>query len=95
MKIKGLNEENIKKISSLKKEDQKTLEYRLNCYKLFKEIPLPKFGPTIDLNFDEINYYQTSDDNITNDWNFKLLTLSLGSFLPWETNKILIWEEPC
>ena len=37
MKIKGLNEENIKKISSLKKEDQKTLEYRLNCYKLFKE----------------------------------------------------------
>lgn len=69
MKIKGLNEENIKKISSLKKEDQKTLEYRLNCYKLFKEIPLPKFGPTIDLNFDEINYYQTSDDNITNDWN--------------------------
>ena len=69
MKIKGLNEENIKKISSLKKENQKTLEYRLNCYKLFKEIPLPKFGPTIDLDFDEINYYQTSDDNITNDWN--------------------------
>ncbi len=69
MKINGLNEENIKKISSLKKEDQKTLEYRLKCYKLFKEISLPKFGPTIDLNFDEINYYQTSDANITNDWN--------------------------
>lgn len=55
MKIKGLNEEKIKQISKFKGEDNKTLNYRLNCYKLFKETPLPKFGPTINLDFDNIN----------------------------------------
>ena len=69
MKIKGLNEEKIKQISKFKGEDNKTLNYRLNCYKLFKETPLPKFGPTINLDFDNINYYQTREDNLTDNWN--------------------------
>lgn len=69
MKIKGLSKEKIKQISSFKQEDEKTLNFRLNSYEKFKEIPLPKFGPEINLDFDNINYYQTSDDSLTDNWN--------------------------
>lgn len=69
MKIKGLSKEKIKQISSFKQEDEKTLDFRLNSYEKFKEIPLPKFGPEINLDFDNINYYQTSDDSLTDNWN--------------------------
>ena len=69
MKIKGLNEEKIKQISKFKNEDGKTLNYRLNCYKKFKEIALPQFGPKIEIDFDSVNYYQTRDDVLTNNWN--------------------------
>lgn len=68
MIIKGLNEDKVKQISKCKNEDEKTLNYRLECYKKFKEIDLPKFGPKIDLDFDQINYYKSSDDNLTDDW---------------------------
>lgn len=69
MIIKGLNEEKIKQISKLKKEDKETLNYRLNCYKKFKNLPLPNFGPELDINFENINYYQSSDDDLTDNWN--------------------------
>lgn len=69
MKIKGLSKEKIKQISSFKQEDKKALDFRLNSYEKFKEIPLPKFGPEINLDFDNINYYQTSDDGLTDNWN--------------------------
>ncbi|MGM9879399.1 MAG: Fe-S cluster assembly protein SufB [Bacilli bacterium] len=68
MKIKGLSEDKIKQISNYKGEDEKTLNYRLNCYKVFKNLPLPNFGPKIDLDFDSINYYQTSEDNLESNW---------------------------
>ena len=69
MKIKGLSKEKIKQISSFKQEDKNALDFRLNSYEKFKEIPLPKFGPEINLDFDNINYYQTSDDSLTDNWN--------------------------
>ena len=69
MKIKGLSKEKIKQISSFKQEDKKTLDFRLNSYEKFKKIPLPKFGPEINLDFDNINYYQTSNDSLTDNWN--------------------------
>lgn len=68
MKIKGLNEDKIKQISNYKEEDKKTLNYRLNCYKTFKNLPLPNFGPEINIDFNNINYYQTSDNNLTDSW---------------------------
>lgn len=68
MKIKGLNEDKIKQISNYKEEDKKTLNYRLNCYKTFKNLPLPNFGPEINIDFNDINYYQTSDNNLTDSW---------------------------
>ena len=68
MKIKGLNEDKIKQISNYKEEDKKTLNYRLNCYETFKNLPLPNFGPEINIDFNNINYYQTSDNNLTDSW---------------------------
>lgn len=69
MKIKGLNEDKIKTISKLKQENEEILKYRLNCYKTFKKLPLPKFGPKINIDFDSITYYQSDDNNINSDWN--------------------------
>ena len=68
MKIKGLDENKIKQISDYKGEDEKTLNYRLDCYKKFKNLPLPNFGPEINIDFDSINYYQTREDDLTNSW---------------------------
>ena len=75
MNIKGLNEDKIKQISNYKEEDEKTLNYRLNCYKTFKNLPLPNFGPEINIDFDLVNYYQTSENGLTDNWdNIKITT---------------------
>ena len=58
MEVVGLNEENIKSISSIKNEDLWTLEYRLESFNLFNDISLPSFGPKIDIDFDKIIYYK-------------------------------------
>ena len=68
MLIKGLNEEKIKKISLLKQENNEILDYRLKCYKMFKKLSLPSFGPEIDIDFDQVVYYKSSEDNLTDDW---------------------------
>lgn len=69
MEIRGLDESKVKKISSLKNENSSILDYRLKCYKLFKDLPLPKFGPKIDIDFDKVLYYKSSDDKLTDNWN--------------------------
>ena len=68
MEIKGLSEDKIKKISECKGEDKKTLEYRLKCYETFKKLGLPNFGPSLSIDFDNIKYYESSSDNLTDDW---------------------------
>ncbi len=68
MQVKGLSEEKVRQISKQKNEDEKTLEFRLKCYKKFKELDLPNFGPEINIDFDSIVYYKSSEDNLTDDW---------------------------
>lgn len=68
MEIVGLNEEKIKKISEVKKEDKWVLEYRLKGYETFKNLGMPDFGPEIDLDFENIIYYKGSDTTLENDW---------------------------
>ncbi len=68
MLIRGLSEEKVKKISEYKKENKDVLKYRLDSYKIFKQMKLPSFGPEIDLDFDNINYYKTSEDSLTDNW---------------------------
>ena len=55
---KGLNEEVVKQISSIKEEPKWMTEFRLNAYKTFLEKPLPMWGADLTkINFDNIYYY--------------------------------------
>ena len=51
MEIVGLTEENIKKISSIKKESDEILKGRLQSFRKFQKMDLPDFGPRIDIDF--------------------------------------------
>ena len=71
MEVIGLDEEKVRTISSVKEEDEWVLDYRLQSYRLFEDFPMPKFGPSIDLDFSKIIYYKndSQDEKIKNDWN--------------------------
>ena len=76
MEIVGLSEEKVKKISAIKGEKEKVLDFRLDGYNSFLRQSLPEFGPHIDLDFDKIIYYKSNeaDKKIENDWNNVLIT---------------------
>ena len=69
MEIIGLNKDNIIKISNHKKEDTWVKDYRIKSYECFKNMSkeLP-FGPKFNLNFDDIIYYKSTIDELTDDW---------------------------
>ena len=71
MEIVGLSEESVRKISEIKGEDSWVLDYRLNGYKSFVSQDMPKFGPEINLNFDDVIYYKSNDADkrLENNWN--------------------------
>ena len=71
MEIVGLSEEKVKKISAIKGEEERVLDFRLDGYNSFLRQGLPEFGPHIDLDFDKIIYYKSNevDKKIENDWN--------------------------
>lgn len=68
MEIVGLNEEKIKKISSIKKEEDWVLKYRLESFNNFLNIDNPNFGPDIDIDYDKIIYYKNNDKEMSNTW---------------------------
>ena len=68
MEIVGLSEENIKKISEIKHEEQWVLDYRLNSYKIFKELDMPNYGPSYELDFDKVIYYKNEDNKLNSNW---------------------------
>ena len=56
--LKGLTEENIRKISADLGEPERMLQHRLKSLEVFHQLEMPKFWPEIsDLNFDELVYY--------------------------------------
>ena len=61
MEIVGLSEASVRKISAIKGEESWVLDYRLNGYKSFVSQDMPKFGPEINLNFDDVIYYKSND----------------------------------
>lgn len=63
-----LNKEFITKVSKLKNEPEWMLEFRLKSFEKFLELDNPNFGPHIDIDFDNINYYKKELD-LTDDWN--------------------------
>lgn len=63
-----LNKEYITKISKLKKEPKWMLDFRLKSFEEFKRLNNPLFGPKIDIDLNNINYYKKIE-NLTDDWN--------------------------
>ena len=69
MEIKGLTKENILKISEHKKERDWVKDYRLKSYEYFEKMNKDlSFGPKFKLNFDDIIYYKSATDELTDDW---------------------------
>ena len=69
MEIKGLNKKNVEEISKIKQEEDYFKKYRLDSYRIFNELDNPSFGPEIELNYDNIIYYKSNSDALSNDWN--------------------------
>lgn len=63
--MEKLSENLITKISNSKGEPKWMLEFRLNSYKKFKELDNPNFGPKLDIDYDQINYYKKVGSNET------------------------------
>ena len=70
MELIGLTKDNIIKISDHKKEESWVKDYRIKSYEYFEKMSkdLP-FGPKFKLNFDDIIYYKSTTDELTDDWN--------------------------
>lgn len=65
---KGITEDIVRQISELKNEPNWMREYRLAAFNSFKSLPLPSFGPEINIDFDDITYYSRLGNNVHNDW---------------------------
>ena len=65
---KELNEQFIIDLSNKKNEPSWMLEFRLKSYKKFLELDNPKFGPKLEIDFNNINYYKDNKEKLTNDW---------------------------
>ncbi len=64
----GLSEDTVRQISALKHEPQWMLRRRLRAYHQFIKMPMPKFGPKLDIDFNSICYYATKSGKPTTDW---------------------------
>ena len=71
IRIRGINKDNILKISKIKNEDDWITDFRIRGYNSFINQSMPSFGPKIDLDFNKIIYYKSneSDKKIESDWN--------------------------
>ena len=63
-----LTREDIKNISSIKNEPSWMLDFRLNSYEYFINCLEPSFGPKLDIDYDSINYYKKSEEELTDNW---------------------------
>lgn len=66
---KGLDEQIVKEISMMKGEPGWMTDLRLKAYGIFKEKPMPTFGPDLSkIDFDNIYYYIKPTDAHVNSW---------------------------
>ena len=65
----GLTEETIREISRIKQEPEWMLNYRLQAFAKFMEMPIQDWGPELSrLNFDEYTYYIKPSDKTEQRW---------------------------
>ena len=55
-------------LSKKKNEPKWMLDFRLKAYDAYKVLPEPSFGPKLDINYDEINYYKDNNTSNTDNW---------------------------
>ena len=66
---KGLSRDIVAAISEYKNEPKWMLEYRLKAYEIFKELPMPKWGPDLsEINFDDFNYFVAHTGHKSKSW---------------------------
>jgi Fe-S cluster assembly protein SufB len=80
---KRLDIDFIKWLSNKKGEDKFMLDFRIQSFLKFQELKNPTFGPTINLDFNNINYYKSDNKKVTDKWeevnpNIKNTFCSLG-----------------
>ncbi len=66
--MQGLTAKTVKEISKLKNEPKWMLDFRLKAFDQFITMDNPYFGPVLELDFNEINYYKKVAENVS-DWN--------------------------
>lgn len=66
---KQLNEKFIIELSTKKKEPKWMQEFRLKSFASFQKLENPSFGPDLNIDFDSILYYKSTEDKVQNDWN--------------------------
>jgi len=59
----------VQQISEIKNEEEFMKNFRLKSFECFIEKELPNFGPSLDINFDDITYYKKRTDKLTDNWN--------------------------
>ena len=65
---KGLSLDVVKNVSKIKKEPKWMTDFRVNAYKTFEKLPMPNFGPKLDIDFNNIHYYKRINDKVFNNW---------------------------
>lgn len=73
----------VKWLSNRKQEQDKMLDFRINSFLCFEKLDNPDFGPKIEIDFNNINYYNSNVSKSVNDWdkvdkNIKNTFCSLG-----------------
>lgn len=63
-----LTEEIVKEISKIKKEPKWMTDFRIKSYKSFQQHTNPKFGPKLEIDYDNITYYKKREQELTNNW---------------------------
>lgn len=68
MEIRGLNKENILKISNAKGEEDWVRDYRLKSFENFKKLKKPDFGPKFEIDYDNLLLYKANDGKAVSRW---------------------------
>ena len=55
-------------LSTKKGEPKWMLDFRLKAYEAFNKLDEPDFGPKLDINYDEINYYKDNGVKSSSSW---------------------------
>ena len=67
MILKGLSEQTVIELSKIKHEPKWMLDFRLRAYEIFKDKPMPSFGPELDIDFNDLIYYSNELEH-TDSW---------------------------